>query len=31
VIVYLSDVRPDSEITAGDVKTLNDVFVAAFP
>jgi CubicO group peptidase (beta-lactamase class C family) len=31
VIVYLSEVRPDSEITAEDVKPLNDVFVAAFP
>ena len=31
VIVYMSDVRPDSEITAEDVKSLNDVFVAAFP
>jgi len=30
VIVYLSDVRSDSEITAEDVKPLNDVFVAAF-
>ena len=31
VIVYLSDMQPDSEITAEDMKPLNDVFVAAFP
>jgi CubicO group peptidase (beta-lactamase class C family) len=31
VIVYLSDMRPDSEITADDVKPLNEVFAAAFP
>jgi CubicO group peptidase (beta-lactamase class C family) len=31
VIVYLSDMQPNSEITAEDVKPLNDVFVAAFP
>jgi CubicO group peptidase (beta-lactamase class C family) len=31
VIVYLSDVQPDSEITEEDVKPLNDVFVEAFP
>ena len=31
VIVYLSDTQPNSEITAEDVKPLNDVFVAAFP
>ena len=31
VIVYLSDVQPDSEITAEDLEPLNNVFVAAFP
>ena len=31
VIVYLSDMQPDSEITAEDVEPLNNVFVAAFP
>ena len=31
VIVYLANVQPGSEITAEDVKPLNDVFVAAFP
>ena len=30
VIVYLSDLQPDSEITGEDVKPLNDVFVEAF-
>ena len=29
VIVYLSDLQPDSEITAEDVNALNDVFRAA--
>jgi CubicO group peptidase (beta-lactamase class C family) len=31
VIVYLSDVQPNSEITAEDVKPLNDVLDGAFP
>jgi CubicO group peptidase (beta-lactamase class C family) len=31
VIAYLSNVQPDSEITAEEVRPLNDVFVAAFP
>ena len=31
VIVYLSGVQVGSEITAEDVKPLNDVFVAGFP
>ena len=31
VIVYLSDIQLDSEITAEDVKPLDNVFVAAFP
>ena len=30
VIVYLSNVQPNSEITAEDVKPLHEVFVAAF-
>ena len=31
VTVYLSDIRPNSEITAEDLKPLNKVFDAAFP
>ena len=31
VIVYLSDVQPDSEIAADDLEPLDKVFAAAFP
>ena len=31
VIVYLSDVQPDSQIDGRDLESLDNVFVSAFP